>query len=215
MLEENKVGFNLMYSLRCAVDSDNVPQIKKIFTDHPYLAPDSYFHGGCSTLHYACSKGSSECVTYFLSEFKSDPNSINCQYGMTPAHMAAIHGKFSIISLLQQFGTNLFQSDNEGQNILHKAITYGDLDFIKALLTEFKLNSLLVQGDHKNLRPCQFLKDLLSKGMHPKQLSRESEDENLSILLNYLNQKTEDFLYWDTKKYFLQIRYLVKWSIIN
>lgn len=204
-----------MYSLRCGVDSDNLPQIKKIFSDHSYLTPDSYFHGGCSTLHYACSKGSTECVTYFLTDFKSDPNSTNCQYSMTPVHMAAIHGKLSIISLLHKFGADLHQLDNEGQNILHKAITFGDLDFIKSLISTFKLNSLLIQSDHKNLQPSQFLKELLTKGMHPKQLSRESEDDSLSLLLSFLQQKTEDFLYWDRKKYFLQIRYLLRQSLIN
>jgi len=215
MLEENKVGFSLMYSLRCGVDSDNLPQIKKIFSDHTYLAPDSYFHGGCSTLHYACSKGASECVSYFLTDFKSDPNSTNCQYGMSPVHMAAIHGKLPIIHLLHQSGANLLQSDNEGQNILHKAITFGDLDFIKSLLTEFKLGSLLVEADQKSLRPWQFLRDLLGKGMHPKQLSRESENESLGVLLGYLQQRTEDFLYWDPIKYFLQIRCMVRPGLIN
>ena len=213
MIEENKVGFNLMYSLRCGVDSDNLPQIRKIFTDHTYLTPDSYFHGGCSTLHYACSRGSSECVNYFLTETKSDSNSKNCQYGMSPAHMAAIHGKLAVISLLHQSGADLFQVDNEGQNIIHKAVTFGDLDFIKSLISTYKLHPLLIQGDNKNLRPVQFLKDLLGKGMHPKQLSRESEEENLQTLLSFLQVKTDDFLSWDRKKYLIQLRMILKVSI--
>jgi ankyrin repeat protein len=153
-------------------------------------------------------------VNFFLSEIKSDANSKNCQYGMSPAHMAAIHGKFSVISLLKASGADLFQVDNEGQNILHKAVTFGDLDFLKSLLQDFKLHPLLVQGDHKHLRPGQFLQDLLNKGMHPKQLSRESEDDNLRSLLDFIMVKTSDYQSWDRKKYLFQLRLLLKSSLI-
>jgi ankyrin repeat protein len=128
--------------------------------------------------------------------------------------MAAIHGKLDIIQLLHQAGADLCQVDNEGQNILHKAVTFGDLDFIKSLLSVYKLQPLLIQGDNKHLRPVQFLKDLLSKNMHPKQLSRESEEENLQALLSFLQVKTDDFLSWDRKKYLIQLRLALKISII-
>ena len=127
--------------------------------------------------------------------------------------MAAIHGKLAVISLLHQSGADLFQVDNEGQNIIHKAVTFGDLDFIKSLISTYKLHPLLIQGDNKNLRPVQFLKDLLGKGMHPKQLSRESEEENLQTLLSFLQVKTDDFLSWDRKKYLIQLRMILKVSI--
>lgn len=213
MLEENKIGFNLMYALRCAIQSDNLPQIVKIFAEHEYLTPDSYFHGGSSALHYACSIGAIDCVNYFLKVCKCNPNSTSSQYGMAPAHMAAIHGKLDIISLLHEFKADLRQVDNEGENILHKAVLCGDINFIQMLTKVYRLESLLTLPDKNSNVPVQFLQELVNKGLHPKQLSKDTPDNTLPELLSYLRAKTEEYP-TKSKRYFYQLRLLLKTSII-
>lgn len=214
MLEETKVEFNLLYALRCGINSDNLPQIVKIFSEHQYLTPDSFFHGGSSTFHYACSMGAQECVNFFLKECKCNANSTNSQYGMAPVHMAAIHGKSLIISLLHEAGADFYQVDNEKENVIHKAVLTGDIDFIKDLLDTYRLECLLDCSDRNNNRPVKFLQDLVSKGLHPKQLSKDNEEQLLKDLIEYLHFRTQQYLAWKNRRYFLQIRAAVRNTII-
>ena len=213
MLEETKVEFNVMYALRCGINSDNLPQIVKIFAANEYLSPDNYFPGGCSTLHYACSMGAIECVNYFLKECKCDINSINSPYGMTPVHMAAIHGKIELIDLLHSFKADLYKIDNQEENIIHKALLTGDLGFVKNLIENYRIEDLLIKTDRNNARPDKFLQELISKGLHPKQLSKDSEENNLMELLEYVKIKTNEFEAWRNRKYFLQLRLRLKNSL--
>ena len=214
MLEETKVEFNLMYALRCGINSDNLPQIVKIFSEHNYLTPDSFFHGGSSTLHYACSMGAIECVNYFVKECKCNPNSTNSQYGMAPVHLAAIHGHLDIIALLHEVGADFLQEDNEGENIIHKSVLTGELQFVKILLDKYSLEELLVKPDRNNAKPVKFLKDLISKGLHPKQLSKDNEDNSLRELADYLRLRTEQYQAWNNRKYFLQARLILRSSYV-
>lgn len=214
MLEETKIEFNLMYALRCGINSDNLPQIVKIFSEHEYLTPDKYFHGGSSPLHYACSMGAIECVNYFIKEGKCNINSKNSQYEMTPLHMAAIHCKSEIISLLSDFGADLYQVDIMSENIIHKAVMTGDTEFVRSLIEKYQLEELLEKPDRNNANPVKFLKDLVSRGLHPKQLSKDNEGHLLKELIEYLEVKTEQFLAWKNRKYFLQMRAVLRSSVV-
>jgi hypothetical protein len=212
MLEENRISFSVMYSLRCAIASDNLPQIMNIFAEHSSLTPDSYFEGGSSALHYACTIGAANCAGYFLKEWHCNPNSVNSQYGMPPAHMAAIPGRMDIVTLLHAAGADLSQLDNEGENILHKAVLAGDIGFLKELIKRFKLKTLLIQGNHKGREPAAFLEKLVKKGQHPKQLSREvgeADDAGLMEILGFLQEKAERVRRWESRKNLLMVKYLV------
>jgi ankyrin repeat protein len=206
MLEETKIEFNLMYALRCGINSDNLTQVIKIFSANEYLSPDSYFQGSCSTLHYACSMGAVECVNYFIKECKCNVNSTNSPYAMPPVHMAAIHGKIDLIHLLHQSGADLNQTDNQGENILHKAVLTGDLNFVRNLVEGLKLENLLIKTDKNNLQPATFLKENTLRGLHPKQLSKDHQDNSLLELFEYLNTTTKKIEAWNNKKRFLQLR---------
>jgi hypothetical protein len=217
MLEETHVSFNVMYSLRCAIESENLLQIHNIFTAHKSLTPDSFFHGGSSALHYACSIGAMKCVSFFLTECRCNPNSTNSQYGMPPAHMAAIPGRVDIIEVLFKAGADLMQVDNEGENILHKAVLAGDLKFIKQLIKEFKIKKLLITPNKRGREPAKFLEKLIKKRQHPKQLSRDSgeaDDMPLVEMLEFMKGKAEKLRTWENRKSFLQLRLALRNTLI-
>ncbi|CAG9321889.1 unnamed protein product [Blepharisma stoltei] len=214
--DESRFNFNILYTLRCAIQSDNLPQVINILNSNPTFCPDNYLMGSCSTFHYACSEGAKECLNYFLKDCHCNPNSISSPYGMTPAHLTVIHGKKELLEMLHEANANLRIEDSQGENILHKAALRGDIELAQELLEKYSLKDLLIKPDNRGVLPCQGLKELMAKGMHPKLLTKDREKSmnELESLLHYLNVETLYIQNWNARKNALFLRLLLRQQLV-
>lgn len=210
--DESRFNFNILYTLRCAIQSDNLTQVINILNANPSFWPDNYLMGSCSTFHYACSEGARECLEYFLKECNCNPNSTSSPFGMSPAHLTAIHGQKELLGLLVEYGADLRQEDSCGENILHKAVLRGDIELIEELLDRFGLRDLLIKKNKRNFCPSQSLKEMMDKGIHPNLLSKDCEKSlaELASLFDYLDYETKSVLNWHYRKNALYLRLIVK-----
>ncbi|XP_067648838.1 ankyrin repeat, PH and SEC7 domain containing protein secG-like [Haliotis asinina] len=101
-----------------------------------------------SVLHWACRGGQLDMVKYLLSLCSVDINSRG-KGGRTPLMAAAMRGRTDIGLLLVNMGANLSQVDDVGNNVMHWACKYGQLDLLKGILSRgsVDINSRGVHGN--------------------------------------------------------------------
>ncbi|XP_048246865.1 palmitoyltransferase AKR1-like [Haliotis rufescens] len=94
---------------------------------------------GDNILHLACGGGHESTVRYLLSQDVPDINSRG-QKGKTPVMTAAYIGYKEMFDLLVLKGADVSLVDNDGNNILHHACKGGDVQIVKYVLSQDKVN---------------------------------------------------------------------------
>ncbi|XP_050401924.1 ankyrin repeat domain-containing protein 66 isoform X2 [Patella vulgata] len=94
------------------------------------LADEEYHN--YTALHWACSKGYSECVRLLL-EFGAKGTSRSDQ-GWTPAHCAAETGRTPALRALYSAGVSVHKKDKYGDTPRRIATIYGHADCVKFLI---------------------------------------------------------------------------------
>jgi hypothetical protein len=203
-MQEERINFSVHFSLRIAISSDNVAQVRHILTSHPDFSPEDCPCGGSSPLHIACSSGALNTVRFFLMEGGCDVNCCNCQFGMSLVHVAALHSRLDVLKYLAEQHADFSLVDIHGESVLHKAAIGGDFPVLKYLLEECQLDDLLLQTNDEGLSPYEFFTDLCEKKGHPKQLTEEREYEAaLRRVQEYLLFTTDRKQSWARRRHFL------------
>ncbi|XP_071086322.1 ankyrin-3-like, partial [Haliotis cracherodii] len=96
-------------------------------------------NSGDNILHQACSGGDVEIVKRILALEKVDINSRD-QNGETPVMMAARDGHVQLVEVLVKKGADMSLVNNGGDNILHQACKGGDIETVKEVLAQDKLD---------------------------------------------------------------------------
>ncbi|XP_046550239.1 ankyrin repeat domain-containing protein 50-like [Haliotis rubra] len=89
---------------------------------------------GHNVLHFACRGGQLDIVQYLVSQGSVDINSSN-KHGRTPLMEAALRGHKDVFEFLVKMGANESHVDNDGDNILHLASSYGRMEMVKHILS--------------------------------------------------------------------------------
>ncbi|XP_071085224.1 putative ankyrin repeat protein RF_0381 [Haliotis cracherodii] len=122
--------------------------------------------GGDNILHQTCRGGDVETVRSVLEQDKLD---INCRgkNEETPVMMAAMAGHGELVDFLMKKGADMSLVNNVGDNILHQACRGGDIDTVRRVLAQDKL-------------------DINSKGWRGKTPLMAAAESNRNRLLNFL-----------------------------
>ena len=100
---------------------------------------------GWNAFHFACLEGGVETVRYLAEYF--DDKEVKTKYGNTPLLSAARQKTPEVLKcLIDEFGADLYATDNDERNALHLASLFGSAETVRFLLNgnNFDVN---VRGD--------------------------------------------------------------------
>lgn len=126
-------------------------EVEKV-KDHLRKGTDAnaYDSGGYAPLHYAARKGHIEIAQILLSH--GGDVDIRTKAGKaTPLLRAAFSGKEEMCKFLVDKGANVRAIDDDGQTVLHRAVSSGNSSLIKYFLKTAP--ELGTQADNKGLAP--------------------------------------------------------------
>ncbi|XP_046347295.1 ankyrin repeat and KH domain-containing protein mask-like [Haliotis rufescens] len=124
--------------MMCAVSEGRIKAMKLLLAKGAdvSLVDDT----GENILHEACLGGHVEIVEYVLSLEKVDIEQKG-NYGRTPVMKAAEMGYREVLDVLVSKGGDTTAVDDKGNNILHVACIGGNVDMVKHVLAEDRINS--------------------------------------------------------------------------
>lgn len=141
-------SFNLKYLSDAfeMIDKDDSTLFRKHINEYKWII--NIKHKKTYLLHYCCSKGKLEFVSFLLF-LGAKPNLID-DYGHMAQHKAIITDNSIIIDVMAVFGINMNVKDRSGNTPLHLAVSSSNIKITK-LLINYKVNPTIKNNNNSSV----------------------------------------------------------------
>ena len=122
----DKEGYSLIFDVKCQ------NMFTQLIKDYPLIARHRHPLTNDNVLHVACYNYGSDCINVLLHvcpALLSELNTLN----MSPLHIAFRYFKWTNVNAFLSFKPDLIDTDENGNTVLHMAVTVGDFDVIASV----------------------------------------------------------------------------------